>query len=103
MIDIHERPRPIKQAADELKGWIGLLTLIVGGAAGAGVNLLTDEQASALTALLSAIPGVVGLVGTVLVAFGIVRRSEPVVTPLIDPKAVDSRTGKLVPLVAVGE
>lgn len=86
MQDIRTRPRPIKAAADELKTWIGFATLVIGGAAGAGINLLTDEQATALTALLSAVPGVVGLVSAVAVAFGVVRRSEPLVTPLEDPR-----------------
>lgn len=86
MIDISERPRPIKAAADELKSWIGFATLVIGGATGAGINLLTDDQANALTALLAAVPGVVGLVSAVAVAFGVVRRSEPLVTPLEDPR-----------------
>lgn len=79
------RPRPIKDAADELRKWISFATLVIGGAAGAGVNLLTDEQANALTALLAAVPGVVGAITVALTAFGIVRRSEPLVTPLEDP------------------
>lgn len=87
MSDLYrDRPRPIKTAADELKTWLGFVTLIVGGAAGAGINLLTDEQANALTALLAGIPGIVGAVTVVLTAFGIVRRSEPLVTPMIDPR-----------------
>ena len=69
MTSIDSRPRPIKAAADELKSWLGFLTLIVGGAAGAGINLLTDEQANALTATLAAIPGVVGTVTVLLTAF----------------------------------
>jgi hypothetical protein len=84
--DGRQRPRPIKDAADEIKAWLGFATLLVGGLAGAGVNLLTDDQASALTALLAAIPGVVGAVTVALTAFGIVRRSEPLVTPLSDPR-----------------
>lgn len=81
-----DRPRPVKDAADELRAWLGLATLLVGGAAGAGINLLTDDQASALTALLAAVPGIVGAVTVALTAFGIVRRSEPLVTPMIDPR-----------------
>lgn len=85
-MNIDNRPRPIKAAADELKSWVGFATLVTGGAAGAGINLLTDEQATALTALLSAVPGVVGLVSATAVAFGVVKRSEPLVTPLEDPR-----------------
>lgn len=80
-----DRPRPIRSAADEIKKWIGLLTLLVGGLGGAGVNLLTDEQANALTALLAALPGIFGSVMVLLTAFGVVKRSEPLVTPLEDP------------------
>lgn len=80
------RPRPIKDAADELKRWMALLTALVGGLGGAGVNLITDEQADALTATLAAVPGIVGTVTVLLTAFGIVRRSEPLVTPLEDPR-----------------
>lgn len=98
MQDIRTRPRPIKDAADELKTWIGFATLIIGGAAGAGINLLTDEQATTLTALVSAIPGVVGLVSATAVAFGVVRRSEPLVTPLEDPKTAQGE-----PLYPMGQ
>jgi len=83
------RPRPIKAAADELKRWLSFATLIVGGLGGAGVNLVTDEQADALTATLAAVPGVVGMVAVLLAAFGIVKRSEPLVTPLENPMNAD--------------
>lgn len=95
-MDISDRPRPIKAAADELKTWLAFATLVVGGLGGSGVNLITDEQASALTATLAGIPGVVGAVTVLLTAFGIVRRSEPLVTPLEDP--VSSTGEKLYPL-----
>lgn len=83
--DINDRPRPIKAAADELKTWIAYATLLVGGLGGAGVNLITDEQASAATAILAGIPGAFGAVMVLLTAFGIVKRSEPLVTPIGDP------------------
>lgn len=89
MTSVENRPRPIKVAADELKSWLSLATLVVGGLAGAGINLLTDEQASALTAVLAAVPGLVGAVTVLLAAFGIVKRSEPLVTPLEDPQDRD--------------
>lgn len=86
MSSIESRPRPIKAAADELKTWLSFATLLVGGLGGAGVNLITDEQASAVTAILAGIPGAFGSVMVLLAAFGIVRRSEPLVTPLEDPR-----------------
>ena len=97
-MNIDTRPRPVKAAADELKSWLGFATLIVGGAAGAGINLLTDDQANALTALLAAVPGIVGLVTVLLTAFGIVNRSEPLVTPMEDPRDNDGTK-----LVAIGD
>lgn len=97
-MNIEDRPRPIKSAADQLKSWLGFAALIVGGATGAGINLLTDEQADALTALLAAVPGVVGMVTVLLTAFGIVKRSEPLVTPMQDPRDNDGTA-----LVAIGE
>jgi hypothetical protein len=96
--DGRQRPRPIKDAADEIRSWLSFATLLVGGLTGAGINLLTDEQASALTALLAAVPGIVGAVTVALTAFGIVRRSEPLVTPLADPMDASGA-----PLVVVGE
>lgn len=95
-IDITSRPRPIKAAADELKAWLSLATLLVGGLGGAGVNLLTDEQSDALTATLAAIPGVVGAVAVLLTAFGIRKRAEPLVTPLENPMTADGE--RLYPL-----
>lgn len=84
-VDINTRPRPVKAAADQLKAWLSLATLLVGGLGGAGVNLVTDEQADALTAVLAAVPGMAGTVAVLLTAFGIVKRSEPLVTPLENP------------------
>lgn len=88
VMGINDR-RPIKTAADEIKKWLALATLLVGGLGGAGVNLLTDEQANALTAFLAAVPGVVGAVTVLLTAFGIVKRAEPLVTPMVDPRDND--------------
>lgn len=96
MTNIETRPRPIKNAADELKKWLGLAALLVGGLGGAGVNLLTDEQANAVTAILAGIPGAFGAITVALTAFGIVRRAEPLVTPLEDPRAADGE--KLYPV-----
>lgn len=96
-MQISDRPRPIRAAADEIKRWVALATLLVGGLGGAGVNLVTDEQANALTAVLNGIPGAFGAVMVLLTAFGIVKRSEPLVTPLEDPR---DREGQ--PLYPVG-
>lgn len=83
---------PIKTAGQQVAAWVGFAVLIIGGAAGAGVELLTNEQADALTAVASAVPALVGIVGPVLTAFGIRRRSEPLTTPLVDPRTADGRS-----------
>lgn len=84
--------RPIKTAGQQVAAWVSFAVLIVGGAAGAGVELLTNDQADAVTALVSAGPALVGIVGTVLTAFGIRRRSEPLTTPLVDPRTSDGKS-----------
>lgn len=84
--EIEDRPRPVKAAADRLGAWLSFATLVVGGLAPAGVKLLTDEQASALTATLAAVPGIVGTIAVLLTAFGIRKRAEPLVTPVEDPQ-----------------
>lgn len=95
---IENRPRPIKKAADQLKAWLGLLGALV-SAAGTGGLLLTADQVSAVQGVLAAVPVVAGVVTTLLMAFGVVRRSEPLVTPLEDPMMVqDGRAVRLIPL-----
>lgn len=89
MSDINTRPRPIKLAAKDVATWVGGLVALLSFAAGFLPDLFTPERVDALSALLTAVPGIVGLVGVVLTAFGIVRRSEPLVTPLADPKDGD--------------
>lgn len=89
------RPRPLRAAADRVVKVVGTLTALVTALAGAGIALLTVEQANAVTAVLSAVPGVVALVGTALAAFGIVKRAEPEVTPVEDPRDNDGQ--RLVP------
>lgn len=87
MSDLKPQDRhPIRTAGQHVSAWVGLAVLIVGGAAGAGIELLTSDQANALTALLNGVPAVVGTIGAVLTAFGIRRRSEPLTTPLVDPR-----------------
>jgi len=89
-----ERPRPIAEAADRAVKIVGTLSALVTALAGSGIALLTTEQASAVTALLGAVPGVVTMIGVALASFGIVGRSEPKVTPLEDPR--DNQGNRLV-------
>lgn len=93
MSDLAPQDRhPIRTAGKQVAGWVGFAVLIIGGAAGTGIELLTNDQADALTALVSTVPALVGIVGTVLTAFGIRRRSEPLTTPLVDPRTSDGRS-----------
>ncbi len=79
-----ERPRPLVEAA----GWVTKVTGVLGSLVtmAVGYGLMAAVQGNALIALLGAIPGVITLVTTALAAFGLVRRAEPNVTPLVDPQ-----------------
>ncbi len=92
-IELVDRPRPLAEAARNLSWWLGLLGSLV--VAGTSFSLITAQQGDAVTGLLGLIPGAITAVLTVLSAFGVVRRGEPLVTPLVDP-----RDDKLRPLVA---
>lgn len=89
-----DRPRPLADAAGLAVRVVGTLSALVTALAGAGIAVLSVEQASAVTALLGAVPGVVTLVGVALASFGIVKRAEPQVTPVADP--MDNRGNRLV-------
>lgn len=78
------RPRPLKAAANKVTQTLGMLTALVVAAAGFGI--VTAVQGDALEGLLGAIPGAITLIGNVLMAFGIVSRAEPLVTPISDPR-----------------
>jgi hypothetical protein len=81
---IEERPRPIHDASAQLVRWLGVAGSVVLGLVGWGV--LTAAQGDAVVGLLGLIPGVVNAIATLLTAIGIRRRSEPLVTPLTDPR-----------------
>lgn len=83
------RPTPLDDAASKVARTVGTLSALVTALAGAGIALLSVEQASAVTALLGAVPGVVALVGTVLASFRVRDIAKPDVTPVEDPRAAD--------------
>lgn len=89
------RPTPLENAAGRTVKVVGTLSALVTALAGSGIAVLTAEQADALTAFLGAVPGLVTLVGAVLVAFGVVHRAKPEVTPVEDPR--DNQGNHLVP------
>lgn len=84
LADYSDRPRPIKAAAGTLTRWLGVAGSLVLALVGWGV--LSAVQGDAVSGLLGVIPGVVNAVSTVLTAFGVVRRAEPLVTPMSDPR-----------------
>lgn len=84
MVDLETRPRPLLDAAEtvtRIQITIGtLMTMLVGW----GVVTLTQHDA--VEGLVGLFPGVVQAVFGVLTAFGVVRRAEPLVTPVADPR-----------------
>lgn len=97
-IDITTRPRPIRDAFRSVGSAVALIGSVVTSLVGWGV--LSAAQGDAVTGLLGAIPGVVTLVTSLLSAFGVVRRAEPLVTPLEDP--VNNKGQALVVIQATG-
>lgn len=83
------RPTPLDDAASRTARVVGTLSALVTALAGVGIAVLSAEQASALTAVLGAIPGVVALVGTAFAAFRVRDIAKPEVTPVEDPRADD--------------
>lgn len=83
-VDISTRPRPILEAFKSVGSAIALIGSIVTSLVGWGV--LSATQGDAVNGLLGAIPGIVALVTALLSAFGVVKKSEPQVTPVRDPR-----------------
>lgn len=92
---LEDRPRPLVEAASLTTKIVGTIGTLVAMLVGWGV--VTVAQQDAIEGLLGAVPGLVTLVTTALAAFGVVRRGEPAVTPLSDPRNDDLR-----PLVVLG-
>lgn len=82
-LDLSDRPRPIMDAFRTVGSAVALLGSVVTALVGWGV--LTVAQGDALSGLIGAVPGAVTLVTALLAAFGVVRASEPAVTPLSSP------------------
>ncbi len=89
-IELEARPRPLLDAASVTSRVVGTVGTLVAMLVGWGVVSLAQQDA--VDGLLGAIPGLVTLVTTVLAAFGVVRRGEPLVTPLSDPRDAKLRT-----------
>lgn len=83
------RPAPLDDAASKVARIVGTITALVTALAGAGISLISVEQADAVTALLGAVPGLVALAGTVFAAFRVRDVAKPDVTPVEDPRAND--------------
>jgi len=87
------RPRPI---LDAVRG-VGTVTALIGSLVTAlvGVGVFNTAQGSAAQALLATVAAVIPAVTGLLVAFGVLRKAEPKVTPLSSPMDNQGR-----PLVA---
>lgn len=78
------RPHPI---LDKVKTVGGVLSALTGLIAWAGTyGFLTATQTGATSALIALVPGVLAAGGSVLTSFGVGKSSEPLVTPLSDPR-----------------
>lgn len=86
MMDTIDRPTPLDDAARRATKIAGTVGALLTALAGAGISLLTVEQASALTALAGAAPGLITLVGAAYAAFGTANLAKPNVTPVADPR-----------------
>jgi hypothetical protein len=84
MTDLEHRPRPVRNAAATVAGWVGVLGAFVTSLVGFGV--LTIAQGDAVTGLLGAVPGVVTWVVAAIAAFQVSAKAEPLVTPLVSPQ-----------------
>ncbi len=83
------RPAPLDEAAGRVARVVGTLSALVTALSGAGIAVLSTEQANALTALLGSIPGLVTLVAVAIAAFRVRTIAKPDVTPVEDPRAND--------------
>jgi len=103
-LDLATRPRPILAKLKSVGGVLAALAGLVTWAASTG--LLTTQQSAASSALLALVPGVITSVGALLASFGVVKSSEPLVTPLEDPRAgmiIDGRATLVRLVPALGE
>lgn len=83
-LKLKDRPRPILDKFKTVGGAVAFLGTLVSAAATYGV--LDAAEANATNALLVGIPTFVTLVTGALSAFGVVKASEPLVTPVEDPR-----------------
>jgi hypothetical protein len=88
------RPRPLLGKLTTVGTALSALAGLVTWAASFG--LLTVQQEAATSILLAGVPGIITAVSGVLVSFGVVKSSEPLVTPISDPAIVVD--GALLPL-----
>jgi hypothetical protein len=81
-----DRPTPIRDAVRSVGGVIVLVGTLVNVLVSMGV--IDAAQGTAVQDLAAAVPGLIELVVALLAAFHIVKRAEPLVTPIADPAVV---------------
>lgn len=84
------RPHPILDKVKTVGGALSALTGLV--AWGGTYGFLTATQTGATSAFIALVPAVLAAIGAVLTSFGVGKSSEPLVTPLSDPRDNAGRT-----------
>lgn len=77
------RPRPVHEAAKGQQLTTAIGTIITALAA---IGVLTLDQSDAIQVILTIVAPVAAAVTGLLAAFGVVKKAEPNVTPLADPR-----------------
>lgn len=91
--DTIARPTPLRSAFKTTGSAVAFLGSLVTFAVTWG--LLGADQATAIDALLAAVPGLIGLATALLASFGVVAKGEPQVTPVVAPQ--DNQGNQLTP------
>ena len=84
MVDMSKRPRPI---FDKFKTIGGGLSVTAGALSSlVTLGVLHQAEADSINGVLVAGAGLLTTVMTLLTTFGVVKSSEPLVTPVVDPR-----------------
>lgn len=83
-VPAHTDRRPLAGVSKKVAAVLAVLGSAVSTLATIGA--ITVEQDTAVQGSLAALVGLVTAVTAVLTAFGIVKRAEPLVTPMSDPR-----------------
>lgn len=84
-------PTPDRRPLARVGKRVGAVLAVIGAAASTLVTVgaLTADQGSALEAVAAGAAGLITAVTVALTAFGVIRKAEPLVTPVDDPRTDD--------------